>query len=330
MNVSVRTPNRLHFGLIDLNGKLNRVDGGVGVALTTPNISLSVETINTNEVSIQPDNPLVRDLIYLFYDKFVYDKPPSGLQVTLHSTIPSHVGLGSKTQLSLAIATALSKIEKINVPIHKLAHGMGRGGTSGIGIAAFEAGGFILDGGHRFGDNEEKTAFLPSRSSNAFPPPILFQQTLPSEWRFVLALPSIDKGAHGSHEVNIFQQYCPIPEDEVREVCRIILMQLLPGVIERDCSTVGIALNQLQTIGFKKIEIDLQSPIIKELIKLALGEGATGSGMSSFGPIVYALTDTEAKANQLSQTWDKYFRSESNTQGKVWISTVQNSGAVIE
>ena len=33
----------------------------------------------------------------------------------------------------------------------ELARLMGRGGTSGIGTAAFDHGGFIIDGGHRFG-----------------------------------------------------------------------------------------------------------------------------------------------------------------------------------
>ena len=31
--IEITTPARLHFGLIDMNGELGRVDGGVGLAL---------------------------------------------------------------------------------------------------------------------------------------------------------------------------------------------------------------------------------------------------------------------------------------------------------
>ena len=32
----ISTPARLHFGLIDMNGKIGRIDGGVGLALDSP------------------------------------------------------------------------------------------------------------------------------------------------------------------------------------------------------------------------------------------------------------------------------------------------------
>ena len=45
--VKVRTPSRLHTTLLDLNGKLGRVDGGVGMALEDPNITLEMESIES-------------------------------------------------------------------------------------------------------------------------------------------------------------------------------------------------------------------------------------------------------------------------------------------
>ncbi|MFX1512528.1 MAG: beta-ribofuranosylaminobenzene 5'-phosphate synthase [Promethearchaeota archaeon] len=328
MQVSICTPCRLHFGLIDLNGKLKRVDGGVGVALSTPCVDLTIKTTNNKELFIQPEIPIVRDLIHRFYEKIVRKNIP-GLQIKLHSTIPSHVGLGSKTQISLALATALSRIERKEISIRDLAYRMGRGGTSGIGTTAFEKGGFILDGGHSFGPTLQKSNFLPSRASQAHPPPVLFQMDFPSEWRFVLALPPVEEGAHGSREIDMFKKFCPIPDKDVEGVCRIILMKLLPGVVERNCVGVGEALNQLQTIGFKKIEINLQSPLIPELMKLAVEGGADGSGMSSFGPVVYSLTDSETKARNIVQIWEEKLRLNSEKPGKVWISPVRNTGATI-
>ena len=42
MRVFIKTPCRLHFSLIDLNGSLNRVDGGIGLALKKPNFTIEV------------------------------------------------------------------------------------------------------------------------------------------------------------------------------------------------------------------------------------------------------------------------------------------------
>ncbi len=31
MPITITTPSRLHFGLIDLNGELGRINGGIGI-----------------------------------------------------------------------------------------------------------------------------------------------------------------------------------------------------------------------------------------------------------------------------------------------------------
>ena len=43
MKVYVKTPARLHLGLIDLNGDLGRIYGGLGVAIDHPNVVLEAE-----------------------------------------------------------------------------------------------------------------------------------------------------------------------------------------------------------------------------------------------------------------------------------------------
>ncbi|MHA1233313.1 MAG: beta-ribofuranosylaminobenzene 5'-phosphate synthase, partial [Candidatus Helarchaeota archaeon] len=47
--MKISTPSRLHFGLIDLNGKFGRIDGGIGVSLNYPNVVLEVEKYNSNK-----------------------------------------------------------------------------------------------------------------------------------------------------------------------------------------------------------------------------------------------------------------------------------------
>ncbi len=40
MKIYVKTPARLHLGLVDLNGDLGRIFGGLGVAIDQPNVVL--------------------------------------------------------------------------------------------------------------------------------------------------------------------------------------------------------------------------------------------------------------------------------------------------
>ena len=43
MKVLVKTPARLHLGLIDMNGDLGRMFGGLGVGIDHPNIIVEVQ-----------------------------------------------------------------------------------------------------------------------------------------------------------------------------------------------------------------------------------------------------------------------------------------------
>ncbi len=95
----------------------------------------------------------------------------------LKEIFPSHSGLGSGTQLSLAVAKAILEMNDHDLPIPKIAEIVGRGGTSGIGVASFESGGFILDSGHM---KSIKKEFLPSSASKAAPPTVIARYDFPS------------------------------------------------------------------------------------------------------------------------------------------------------
>ncbi len=128
---------------------------------------------------------------------------PAGKGIRLHinDSLPDHVGLGSGTQAALSTAAAVNKIYGLGKSVRELAVAVGRGGTSGIGVAAFENGGFILDGGHKFKD---KGAFSPSAASHVPPGPVLFRRNFP-DWPIVLVIPN-SKGAHDAGRSGHFQK----------------------------------------------------------------------------------------------------------------------------
>ena len=177
---------------------------------------------------------------------------------------PPHSGLGSGTQLSLAVAKLISMMNKQDLNTFDLAKIVGRGGTSGIGVESFENGGFIVDGGHK---SVEKPSFLPSSASHATPPPIIARYDFPRDWKIILVIPDVERGVSGAKEIDAFQNYCPIPLNEVEKLSHLLLMKLMPSVLESDLDSFGKAINKIQDIGFKKIENKLQNPFIGQIMK---------------------------------------------------------------
>ncbi len=66
---------------------------------------------------------------------------PGGHALELACAMPAHAGLGSGTQLALAVATAMRRLHGIARTCAGDAARLGRGARSGIGIGLFEQGG---------------------------------------------------------------------------------------------------------------------------------------------------------------------------------------------
>ncbi len=321
VRVLVDAPSRIHITLLDMNGASGRVDGGVGIALDEPGcvidacIGPAIDVHGGDEAARRRITEAARAVTEGL-------RLPGGAEITLHAVARQHAGLGSGTQIALATAVALCRLYDRNVPIPDLARIVGRGGTSGIGTAAFEQGGFILDGGHRFGSPEGKQDFRPSAASRGIaPPPILARHRFPEDWRILLVTPDAGTGAHGRKEVDIFRTHCPVPIEEVRELCHEVLMRMIPGLVEHDLDLFGSAINRTQALGFKKVEVAMQHPVVSVLLDTLVEAGAAGAGLSSFGPTVYAIGDTDMRGAARAA------REVLGSQGSVLLTLARNGGA---
>lgn len=280
----IETPSRIHLGLIDLHGGLGRVDGGAGIALDAPSIVVEVVR-GPLRVAGGPgvDPEIVRHAREAAL-RFSRAQRVSGSVRILRAYEP-HAGLGSGTQASLAAAWGLSELHGLGLAVPEVAARVGRGGTSGIGVWAFQGGGFIVDGGH---SRRVKRGFFPSSASRAPPPPLLARMKMES-WPIVLARPARGRAVRGTAEVERFRRWTPVPAREVGEASRVVLMGLMPAVAEGDLRAFGDAVNRLQEVGFKRREVALQGPWMQTLFRVARRAGAAGAGMSSFGPVLYAV-----------------------------------------
>ena len=323
----IETPSRLHLTLIDLNGIYDRIDGGVGITIEKPSLHLKAQPAEGIDVVFSKSKVLTESLAHDYTLKIINSATRTmealsisgGFKFTVKTPYPPHSGLGSGTQLSLAVAKLISKMNDVDLKASDLAKIVGRGGTSGIGVESFENGGFIIDGGHKI---IEKPNFLPSSASSASPPPIIARYDFPLDWKIILTIPDVERGVSGAEEIDAFKNYCPIALNEVEKLSHILLMKLMPAVIESDLDSFGNAVNTIQDIGFKKIENKLQNPIIANIMDDLRIAGAAGVGMSSFGPTIYAVTDTNEQ-----NIVDAAEESLRNVGGEIITTSARNFGA---
>ena len=310
----IKTPSRIHVTLIDLNGSIGRIDGGVGITLNEPYIEIKFK--KSDEVKVR-GVAINLERFKQIADKFskIFK---SGIEIEVLSDYHDHVGLGSGTQITLAVGMAFNKLYDLGMSVEKIAEIGGRGGTSGIGVNAFKVGGFIVDGGH---SKKIKKDFLPSSASKAKPAPIIARHDFP-DWDIVVVIPDL-KGFYGRREVNLFQSYCPIPLSDVQKVCHLILMKMLPAIVENDLDEFGESLREIQYLGFKKIEIDQYGTLIWNLINAT----DVYMGMSSTGPAVFAVVDSNPKT--VEKEIKTYFKDR-GFECTSFVTKARNRGAEIE
>ncbi len=315
--LEILSPSRLHLSLIDLNASLGRIDGGMGICLENPYTHIRAERAEKIEIT---GSSLLAERMEMAASAVLPEG--EGLHIHVEKDVSAHIGLGSGTQAALCAAVAVNELYDLGMSIRELAIAVGRGGTSGIGVAGFETGGFLVDCGHHF---SEKGSFSPSSTSMAPPAPIIFREDFP-DWHIVLALPDT-QGAYDSMEVDIFKEKCPIPLNEVQEVSHVVLMQMMPAIVEKDIESFGESIDHLQNVGFKKEEVNLQSLEVQSLITFMRNAGTFGAGMSSFGPAIYGFVESENEGRQIKEQVQEYL--DETIGGSVMLTTANNSGATI-
>lgn len=317
MKVYIKTPARLHLGLIDMNGNLGRMFGGLGVGINQPNVVIEAEPADEFTV-IGENSDAAASIAKRFFEVY---STKSNIKINVKQTIPAHEGLGSGTQLALAVSTALTKVFNLKMSTQELALAMGRCRRTGVGTAIFDKGGFVVDGG--------KIA----KDGNCIPgkfPPLIFRQPFPKEWRFIVAIPRVNKGLDSEKEAVAFGQVPSMPSEQVGNLCRLTMLKLLPALIEKDIENFGDALTQIQiTTGnaFAKVQGGTySSQAAEECIRYMQKLGVYGVGQSSWGPTIYGVAKKE-KAKQACAKVQAYLKK--NVGGQVFVAKANNKGAQI-
>ena len=285
--VQVTASARLHLGFLDLAGDLGRRFGSIGLAIDAFETRVQLREAPSFEVLGHERERSARlarriaESLGLGADK----------QLIVSSAIPPHAGLGSGTQLALAIAAAFRTSARLPLDTREDARLLDRGARSGVGVALFERGGLAVDAG---------------RGPNTEVPPVVAQLNFPRDWRILLILDPRLEGAHGAAETRAFAQLPRFPADAAAEICRCTLMQILPGAAEQDLDAFGDGVARVQELvgdHFAQAQGGgrFTSAAVGHVAARLKALGARGIGQSSWGPTGFAFASDPSHAEFLAQ-----------------------------
>ena len=280
----IEAPARLHLGFLDPSACRGRSFGSIGLALD--NIATVVNAAPYAELEVRGvacerarQHALAVIAQYGLH---------SGLRIDIEQAIPAHVGLGSGTQLALAVASAVLAASGRSVRAAELATLLGRGKRSGIGLSLFEQGGLVVDGGHGIHTSS---------------PPLITRLAFPAGWRVILISDHSDEGLSGRAESAAFGALPPLPQALAAKICHATLMGLLPAVVEQDFEAFSHAIAEVQAIvGDHFAAVQSAGRFTSVRVRHAVEHvqracGLVGVGQSSWGPtaFVFAVSDTLAQ-----------------------------------
>jgi len=311
--VAIDLSARLHLGFLDLNGDLGRRFGSIGLAISGPQARLCLARSPTDVVEGADHE---RAAVYLAAMRRRLALPGAH-RLSIAEGLPRHAGLGSGTQLALGVAAALRRLHGLAADSAGDALALERGARSGIGLALFDSGGLVVDGG---------------RGPLTGAPPIVSRMEFPSEWRVMLVFDRTRQGLHGPGERRAFKDLEPMPAAQAATICRLVLMQALPALAERDIMRFGGAIGEMQRyLGdyFAPAQGGHRyaSAKVAAAVEFLVGAGAHGPGQSSWGPTGFAFAASQSEAERLAEAARRRPGG-----GELEISVVSglNRGAAIE
>jgi beta-ribofuranosylaminobenzene 5'-phosphate synthase len=309
--VRVTTTARLHMGFFDLTGSVGRRFGGIGLAIDAPCTQVQVK--ESKDLIIDAKNcKNVTNIVEKLIKSFNLSK---SFSVEVLQNIPEHAGLGSGTQMALAIGTALNHLFALNLSTTQIAAAAMRGKRSGIGIGAFVQGGFLLDAGKHTDKNDEDI------------PAIVARHIFPADWCVLLVMDAAHTGVHGAEELVAFQALKPATSS-----LRIMVDEhMLPAMQRADLLAFGEYMQQLQAYNgdyFAPIQGGRYASVdVAQALDWLQSKGVACVGQSSWGPTGFAILETRQQAERLQVQAQLMFADKPNISFK--IVRGKNTGASI-
>jgi len=269
------------MGFVDLNGQSGRRFGSLGLSLNLPRTTLSLAVgecvFGEARLPAYAEQSLQKILNALHIQ--------ATISVHIQEAIPRHFGLGSGTQMALAIGMGISELFGLKITPSDIATITNRGGRSGVGIGTFEHGGLVVDAG---------------RGASTRLPPIIARHAFPLDWRVLLIMDNTHQGIHGEQETNAFKTLPNMRYADTLQNSYNVLMQALPALLEHDLTAFGQAISQLQFYTghyFSATQEGLYaSQAVASVLQYLHAHGVNAIGQTSWGPTGFAILESETEA----------------------------------
>lgn len=321
---------RLHFGFCNLSLSHERLYGALGVGLREPRVVVDAEPADRVAVETadgdDSTDPAVRDDVLRYARTAVDLLGVDGARVTLRESLPRHAGLGSGTQLAAATLAAVAVAHGEEPRVRERAPALGRGGRSGVGVATFEAGGFVLDAGH------PTARFTTDRPADGewTVPPVAARHDVPDDWRFLLVRPDVAPGRNGDAEDDAMRTAVERAEPGLADrIGGIVTRRVLPAVATGNAERFGAAVAEIGRLNgawYADEQGGVYRPPVGDVVASLSGSAAVfGAGQSSWGPTVYGVTDA-ANADGAAGAGERAL-AEAGVDGSVAVVRAAEGGA---
>jgi beta-RFAP synthase len=292
-SVRVIAGARLHFGLFDTRDPF----GGVGMMIDRPE---TVVTVTASDAFETAGHSLERvtQIARRFAPFNVGGMAACGCgeeefprcRIVVERSAPEHCGLGSGTQLSLAVAAALSRFFRMPLSRRSLVESIAaRGKRSAIGSVGFFEGGMIWEDG----------VALDFASGDS-----VIRVSPPKGWRWLITRPNDAEGSLcGDAESRAFESSTgagPATRRSLRELG----LTMINACGEGDFASFAKSLTQFNRRSGELFAGQqggpYNGPRVAAIIDRLRDAGAIGYGQSSWGPTVFAACQSEDEANRLA------------------------------
>jgi beta-RFAP synthase len=319
----VATGCRLHFGLLSTDPAQGRCFGGLGVMLASPGWKIRIKFGDSTHV------PSGFSQASTTFDKIVAEGETHGrierllrrlrqappfnqslpITITVEESLPHHAGLGSGTQLAMAIVDGWAQLLGKKLFPEEVMRLSGRGARSSVGQFGYFTGGFLVDAGHD--RRHEPLPFGTGSSFNTGSPfstgSIVAREEFPAEWGWWLISPQGELGLSGEAELQAFREMSPIPRQTTDRLAALALLAILPGIRAKSFHEFAAGLDEYgRLVGshFAAVQGSVfASPLMARLASHLQQAGLPCVVQSSWGPTVAVPVCPELES-QFESAWE--------------------------
>ncbi len=283
--VQITTGARLHFGLLSTTAPF----GGVGVMIDRPVTAILIKPAESFQCTDQASERIV-DIARRVGRIQGSDLPNCSIQVIRRAE--AHCGLGSGTQLAMAVAEGLAVYRELSLAPEDLAARIAqRGRRSAVGVHGYLKGGLIYEGG----DDARDLNTIQRRIE------------IPDDWCIAIFRPLLSPlRVSGPLEQSHFDSLTSTPTAKQQRLAAIVQKQMIPAAERVDFARFVDAVqryNYESGLLFKSVQGGpYNRPAVNELVDLSVSRGAVGVGQSSWGPTVFAWFEDADRAVAFQQS----------------------------